>query len=152
MATDAEIIQYIESVVQGVEADVEKAINMARAEGIAGDLDTSEREISQAIALVKQCKLEADAVRRQYTAESQMRRTEIDKSGRVLGHLVGRGSFGTAFRGGLERGRSDKKAQLAQENANTRNAFDLLELFFQNTLSTLFQELKFIKEMRGFKA
>lgn len=98
---------------------------------------------------MKKCKIDATARLREYSAETQVQRAAIAKQGRLVGHLAGRRTFGTTLRGQLERGRMNKKAQLAVNDAQIRNEFDLLFLTFDELLGVLYQETEFIREMRS---
>lgn len=149
MAGQSDIIEYLNSESQRVNDAVQTSINKARAAGVARNLDAAGREIRQTISFVKKCKIDATARLREYSAETQVQRAAIAKQGRLVGHLAGRRTFGTTLRGQLERGRMNKKAQLAVNDAQIRNEFDRLFLTFDELLGVLYQETEFIREMRS---
>ena len=129
--------------------DVAEAIRLARAEGQAGDLDASESRITRALRALRERRVEINAMAAQYRAGVQIERTEINKRGRAVGHLVGRSGFGSALRGGMERGRGRARARLAQEEADVRVEFEKLKLALDDLVLEVRREIDYIKEARA---
>ncbi|MGO1976051.1 hypothetical protein [Brachybacterium tyrofermentans] len=129
--------------------EVAGATRAARDEGRAGNLEASEARILDTLRSLRLRRVEINAMAAQYRASAQAERSQINKRGRAVGHLVGRSSFGYAVRGGMERGRGNARARLAQQDADVRVEVEKLKLSFDDLVSQVRQELTFIKEARS---
>ena len=124
-------------------------IDHARSVGRGGDLDQSQRIIEHGLKqYLPDRTLELDSMRRQYNLDNRLARANINNKGRMVGHLMGRGSFAAAVRGGMARGRDMSRVRLAKEETTVRNAFDRVRRTLTDLRSQLLNELRLIKEQR----
>ncbi|GAA1485232.1 hypothetical protein [Brachybacterium fresconis] len=140
-----EIVQYG----QAMHDEVAAAIRIARDEGRAGDLISSETRMSDVLRSLRHRRAEINSMAPQYRAAAQVERSQINKRGRTVGHLVGRSGFGSAIRGGMERGRGNARARLAQQEADVREEIEKLKLSLADLVSQVQKEATFIKEARS---
>lgn len=141
----AEIVQYG----QAMHDEVAAEIRIARDEGRAGDLEASEARMSATLRSLRLRRAEINAMASQYRAAAQAERSQINSRGRAVGHLAGRSGFGYALRGGMERGRGNARARLAQQDADVRVEIEKLKLGVEDLVSQVRQEIEFIRQARS---
>src|SRR5699024_6770339 len=104
---------------------------------------------TRALRALRERRVESNAMAAQYRAGGQIERTEINKRGRAVGHLVGRSGFGSALRGGMERGRGRARARLAQAEADVRVEVEKMTPAPDDLVLEVPREIHYLKEARA---
>lgn len=147
---DPDVLQILSSFEASVRQEISHAVDRARSVGRGGDLDQSQCIVDHALRqFLPDRIMELDSMRRQYNVDTQLARANINQKGRVIGHVLGRGSFATAVRGGMARGRDMNRVRLAQEEASVRNEFDRVRRALVDLQKHLHEEIRLIRAQRA---
>ncbi|KTR87524.1 hypothetical protein NS220_17700 [Microbacterium testaceum] len=98
------------------EADriTQASLAAARACASQGDAGGAKRELRAGTQELRLLKQQANAAAADVRLQIQEQRVAVDKKGRTIANIVGRGTFGTALRGGMARSRTTQNAQLSR--------------------------------------
>lgn len=121
----------VEQLLRQAEQCTVDALDAARTALRDGDAAVRRRaraQMSVALKELRMYKTQMTQVQRQVSMDARQARVDINQRGRKASMLVGRGTFGNAFRGSLERGRQRKRLDLRQQEGGFRTLVEDLRM------------------------
>jgi len=125
-----------------VEADRIPQTSPAAARALAdqGDANGAKKELRAGTQELRLLKQQANAAAADVRLQIQEQRVAVNKKGRTIANIVGRGTFGTALRGGMARSRTTQNAQLSRMKNDLAQEKARLDAVVDRATRTLTQE------------